>query len=66
MKRGRAGGCCEVDHGEPGDAMVGRVKIVAIVQTYNRQRFIEGCLDHRAEQGMMWRYEPPGPEIVHP
>jgi hypothetical protein len=46
--------------------MVGRVKIVAIVQTYNRQRFIEGCLDHRAEQGMMWRYEPPGPEIVHP
>jgi Glycosyl transferase family 2 len=28
------------------------VQIVAIVQTYNEQRFIGGCLDHLAEQGI--------------
>jgi glycosyltransferase involved in cell wall biosynthesis len=28
------------------------VKIVAIVQTFNEQRFIGGCLDHLAEQGI--------------
>jgi glycosyltransferase involved in cell wall biosynthesis len=28
------------------------MQIVAIVQTYNEQRFIGGCLDHLAEQGI--------------
>lgn len=28
------------------------LKIVAILQTYNEQRFIGGCLDHLAEQGI--------------
>ena len=28
------------------------MKIVAILQTYNEQRFIGGCLDHLAEQGI--------------
>jgi hypothetical protein len=28
------------------------LRIVAIVQTYNEQRFIGGCLDHLAEQGI--------------
>jgi glycosyltransferase involved in cell wall biosynthesis len=32
--------------------MVGRVQIVAILQTFNEQRFIGGCLDHLAEQGI--------------
>jgi hypothetical protein len=34
------------------DLYAGFVKIVAILQTYNEQRFIGDCLDHLAEQGV--------------
>jgi len=32
--------------------MVAAVRVVAILQTYNEQRFIGGCLDHLAEHGI--------------
>jgi len=32
--------------------MIARVRIVAMIQTYNEQRFIAGCIEHLYEQGV--------------